>query len=157
MLARLLSVISILLSFLGLVVFSFGIFLACISYSTKTWPAVNALIIESKVVEVETKIGFNYRPVVKYKYTVDGKEYTGNSIRFIDFNYWQRANALQVVENFPTGKELESRYHKTHPKMTVLDPGTHSSDLWVPFAGIALIFVALALRYVRKRLLLKQF
>lgn len=153
MIARLLGIISILMSFLGLVVFSFGIILASISYSSKSWPAANASIIESKLVDVKTNTGFKYKPVVKYKYKVDGKEYIGDSLRFIDFNYGSHSKALKVIERYPVGKELESRYHNNYPKMTVLDPGAHLSDLLVPLAGIVLFFGALILRYVRKRLL----
>ena len=156
MIARLLGVIAILMSFLGLVVFSLGVILASISYSTKSWHTANALIMESKLVEVKTKTGFTYKPVVKYKYTADGKEYTGDSVRFIDFNYWSHSKALKVVEKFPVGKELESRYHKDHPKMTVLEPGAHASDLWIPLAGIAFFVGALVLRHARRRLLRQQ-
>lgn len=156
MLVRLLNVISILMSFLGLLVFSFGVFLGCMAYSTKSWPAAGALIIASEVVEVHTGTGFSYRPSVKYKYTVNGEEYTGTSIRFIDFNHWDHAAALRVIELFSTGKEVRARFHKNYPKMTVLDPGAHASDLLVPVAGIVLIMAAFTLRYVRKRLLRQQ-
>lgn len=156
LLAKLVSVIAALTSLVGLVLMMLGFYLAYFSFSTASWPTTEAQIIESRVVQVPVKNGTNYRPLIKYRYVVNGVEYSGDSIRFINFGYDDEKEARQVVERYPVGQKVELRFQSSNPKMSVLDAGLHQSD-WLPAsAGMALIAVAFILRFARKKWLLPQ-
>lgn len=156
LLAKLVAVVSALISLVGLVLMSFGLYLAYFSFSTALWPTTEAQIVESRVVRTSSQNATHYRPVIKYRYVVNGVEYNGDSIRFINFGYDDEKEARQVVERFPVGQKVELRFQSSNPKMSVLDAGLHQSD-WLPAsAGMALIAVAFILRFVRRKWLMPQ-
>lgn len=155
MVPKLLNLTAIVISFLGLVVLSFGLFLAYMAYGTSSWPSIKAKVIESTVARVETNTGVRYRPVVKYRFSLGGHEFTGDSLRFIDISYGNQQEASEVAAEFPVGMEVNSRFNASNPNMTVLQPGIHLSDLFLPTVGAALIVTAFVLRFVRNRYIRK--
>lgn len=156
LLAKLVAVLAALTSLIGLVLMTFGFYLAYFSFSTASWPTTEAQIVESRVVQTAVKNATHYRPVIRYRYVVNGVEYSGDSIRFINFGYDDEKEARQVAERFPVGQKVELRFQSSNPRMSVLEAGLQQSD-WLPAsAGFALIVVAFILRFARKKWLLQQ-
>lgn len=154
LLAKFVHVLSAVVSLVGLILMTFGLYLAYFSFSTASWPTTKAVIIESRVVRVPAKNGINYKALIKYRYNINGVEYTGDSVRFINYGYDDEQEAMRIVEKFPVGGKVELRFQGTNPKLTVLDPGLYLSDWLAASAGFALIVMSFILRFIRKKWLL---
>jgi len=156
LLAKFVHVLSALVSLIGLILMTFGFYLAYFSFSTASWPTTKAEIIESRVVQVPAKNGTNYKVQIKYRYNINGVEYTGDSVRFINYGYDDEQEAKQIADKFPVGSKVDLKFQGSNPKMTVLEPGLHVSDWLAASAGFALIVVAFILRFTRKKWLLQH-
>lgn len=154
--ARVVYLLTALLSLLGLIIMTVGLYRVYLSFRTAAWPTTEAQIIESRVVPVPVKNGYRYRPVIKYRYTVNGVEYTGALIRFNNFDHDNEQEAAQVVAGFPIGRKVALSFQGDNPKISVLEPGLHQSDWLTASIGFALIGVCLVLRFARQRWLLGQ-
>lgn len=126
-----------------------------IFYATKTqrWPTTNGVITESEVEHVRTKhngkISHSWRPVVKYKYEVNGEELSGNRLRLFSGNYPSPKIAQRVTEEYPEKTRVVVYYNPNKATKSVLLPGIGGSLMAIAgmfIGGVVLIAVIIYLR-----------
>lgn len=107
------------------------------SADTLTWTRVTAQIIESSVHADMKGDAASYEAVVKYRYHLDGNEYTGNRIRIIGITYPFKSNAEKLLEQYPAGREVAAYINPAKPSESVLVTGAQ------PIAAVLLFLLGL--------------
>ena len=133
--------IGVLFALAGLFFF-WGIFLSPFiqSIGSGRWPQTDCEILVSEVEIHAGDDGNSYKPIVEYKYTVDGNEYFGDSPTFEDISA-RRKWAKGIVDKYQVGENSKCYYDPDDPGTSVLD----RTLLWsfYAFALFPLIFVAI--------------
>ncbi len=110
------------------------------AWESENWPHVDGTIIESKV-GLHTSRSSNgrsstsYSVDVGYSYTVEGKEFTGDRLRFGEMNSNKRRDANSKAKKFGEGKQVKVYYDPEEPAESVLEPGVHGSSWFLPIFG----------------------
>jgi hypothetical protein len=112
------------------------------------WPTVAGSILSTDVVEhrrsVSGKHGsrksVSYEPIIKYSYSVDGKNYSGKRIAAASENMISKRAAEKRIGKFSSGTEILIHYDPKDPKQAVLD--TRAVNLAMLF-GIGAAMIAL--------------
>ena len=113
----------------GVVFVTYPILKLKLSRDVRSWPTVKGLIIELKISELFSRGGPQgpaYRPILKYKYEVDGIEMFGSRIGICDTKYEGGAGTRVLVEdeaerNYGEGKHVTVYYHPQQPRISLLD------------------------------------
>jgi hypothetical protein len=86
----------------------------------------------------------SFHPVLRYRYLVDGREYSGNRY---DYNstWWSDSHAHRIVAANPLGQRVEVRYDPRNPADAVLHAGVAGDDLFKILFVVPLNIVMLAL------------
>ena len=147
----------IVLGLLGLGLLAGGGFLISEVWSAlrgQSWPKAEAKVEASQVLqEVRTRGGPQFRIKLNYRYTVDGKAYTGE--RFNNRNNYLsgEGQARSVAQAYPQGARCEVFYNPNDPAEAVIDP----SVTWHTWGRLALGAVGLLLGVWLAYLGLKEF
>lgn len=94
---------------------------------SRRWPQVDGTIVVSDLQRSkDSEGGFMYRPEVTYRYSIDGKEYTGSRTRYGDWLQlsWSKP-AVKTVRRYAVGTAVAVRYDPRDPEDSVLEPGVH--------------------------------
>ena len=106
------------------------------------WPRAIGTIVSSKVAERrDGKGSLMYSAGISYRYSVHGKELTGDTVKFggqLELNSQTRATS--VVEKYPAGATVPVFYDPDDPRRSVLEPGKNP----VSWFGVAFGTVFLA-------------
>lgn len=133
---------------IGFILLRKAIIMRRISREATAWPTSTAMILESDVVEEPArnamgKVNNNYLVVVKYQYSVDGKQYEGDRVAFGSpaFNYMIASN---IKDQFAQGKEVPVYYDPGNPEDCVLAP---KSTIGMPsrIPGVFLICIGVVI------------
>ena len=145
------NIIIISLSLCALIAFHGFTKLAVAFYYSSEWPKARGNVIKSYV-DVTTPSGegyYNYMPKVVYVYSVDGVDYEGNRIFFLEDgrgSSW----SYKKVEKYKIEQQIEVFYNPQDPSISVLEPGGSILGILlsggIHFMGIGvLLFLASAL------------
>jgi hypothetical protein len=109
----------------GLLITAGGGYFASRSWQARSWPTVEGQITESEV-ERERAIGdtdeeVQYKAVVKYSFTVDGRPYTGERVAFGLGTSNRPSGARRIVDRYPAGRAVEIHYSPIDPSDAVLE------------------------------------
>jgi hypothetical protein len=112
------------------------------------WPTVTGTLLSTEVIEhrrsVSGKHGsrksVSYEPIVKYSYSVDGKNYSGKRIAADSESMISRRAAEKRIGRFSSAAEISVYYDPKDPKQAVLD--TRAVGLAMLF-GIGAALIAL--------------
>jgi hypothetical protein len=112
------------------------------------WPTVAGTLLSSEVVEhrrsVSGKHGsrksVSYEPIVKYSYSVEGKNYSGKRIAADTVTMISKRAAEKRIGRFSSATEILVHYDPEDPKQSVLD--TEAVGLGMLF-GIGGVLIAL--------------
>ncbi|MCA9094226.1 MAG: DUF3592 domain-containing protein, partial [Planctomycetaceae bacterium] len=120
-------------------------------------PTVNGTITSSEVEFDNDGEGTTYRPLIKYSYEVDRKQYEGNRYRYGQVGTSDHS-AHRIVASHPVGKQVEVHHSPDDPADAVLHVGLEGIDLFMmmfmlPFNLIMLGMWLGALGYLRNRLI----
>jgi Protein of unknown function (DUF3592) len=97
-------------------------------YAASHYPAAPGTITRSEVTHHRTsKGGTSYNALIEYRFTVDGREYTGDRLRF-GMASSSLAIATAAVEAHPAGSAATVYYNPADPQQAILDPGLAGSD-----------------------------
>ena len=112
------------------------------------WPTTPGVIERSEVVTSKNNDNQTmYEPEVAYSYSVDGKDYEGNTVGFgAKFSSSSRGFADDVVGKYPKGKDVSVHFRPEQPGDSVLEPGVTWMS-YVPYA-IGLLFLGIGLLFV---------
>lgn len=86
-----------------------------------------------------------YLTRVAYAYTVDGREYQGDAIRFADQGSFNAAEAQDILDRYKPGSEVTVHYDPARPSRAVLEPFLDAKSflLGVGLTVCSLAFTAL--------------
>ena len=129
------------ISAVGLSITAGGGYFVYSAWQSRSWPTVEGQITDSKV-ERERSIGdadedAQYKAVVKYSFTLNGQEYTGERVAFGIGTSNRSADARKIVNQYPSGQTVEIHYNPIDPSEAVLETDVGG------FAIIALIVGAI--------------
>ncbi len=104
----------------------------------ESWPQAQAVILESRikfVVSIDTRSsGGTWKPVIRYRYEVGGRTYTGNRVGSMNISSGMRDKIRDVIGRHPAGSKAQIHYNPSRPSEAVLEP------LWI---GLAYYFYAI--------------
>ncbi|QDV19004.1 hypothetical protein Pan153_36650 [Gimesia panareensis] len=89
------------------------------------WPQTEAEITQSEVKTGQNRAKPAWTPVVSYRYSVDGKNYTSSDIAFRSFETPIPSHAEEVVEKYPVGSKHPVFYSPEDHSKAVLEKGTN--------------------------------
>lgn len=98
-----------------------------------SWPVVSGNIISSEVRSERAGRSLTYRPVVRYRFRVDGREYSNTRVFFGNNASAREAEAQERAARYPAGRVVEVRYQPGRPEESVLEPGP-APDGWFVLA-----------------------
>jgi hypothetical protein len=93
-----------------------------------TYSTTQGLIVETDLECLSLDEGGSYRPMIKYSYSVAGKEYSGNQRRYDEEGFGPRT-ARRIVDAYPVGRQVEVHHHPRDPADSVLRAGLEGIDL----------------------------
>ena len=115
------------------------------------WTAVDATIVQSRVLQHTDKYGTSDWAGIEYRYAVGGVDYTGNVVRFgpVEFD---REGAAATVRSYATGAHVEAWVDPGDPKRSVLDRSVVSSQAaWKLGVGFSLLLTGVGMFALRER------
>jgi hypothetical protein len=141
------------LSFLiGCLWVTIGLLLAGIGWSTlrkwfgsARWPQVPARIVASEI-----KAGRHlddhlmYQPVVRYAFTAEGQEVSGNQLAFVGKLYASEARARREIEKYPVGMVVMISCNPQDPAEAVLERSGAVTGFSLLLLGLGLTAAPLA-------------
>ena len=133
--------IVILLTF-GLIFGGVGLYRYNLGKKSVTWPAVKGKMTHARAVPTTVNKQQEYQLSVKYRYTVDGKSYTGERVTVSDNYQKTRSLANEVLKKYPVGGEVSVYYNPANPGSSVLKTGMNK-NVSLPL-GIAVVCFLLA-------------
>ena len=105
--------------------------------AAQSWPTTQCQIISSTVEVRADSESTSYSPVIKYRYTVDGRTLEGDRISFTQSNTSnKRSWARSVCRKFPLGSTPICSYEPHEPGRSVLDLEFFTFDLAWLFAAV---------------------
>jgi hypothetical protein len=126
---------------MGLVWLSLGLVLAVTGLSlyfaarskaraSDSWPSAPGQVTESYVertighaVSTMQRRPVYYVPVVRYVYSVNGRELRGDRVRLGNLMFFKKIDAQAVVDRYPPGAVKMVRYDPASPEQAVLEGG----------------------------------
>ena len=97
------------------------------------WPKVQGNVFVSKTLQ-RTYKHHDYTPIVRYKYIVAGRIYTGGAISFGPAFGGTESEAADVASHYPIGSVLVT-YNPKYPEQAVLFIGTIRQSLFTNLYG----------------------
>lgn len=104
-----------------------------------SWPEVPCEILESRVESHSGDDGTTYSVEVRYRYTLDGRDYTSDRYRFLGGSSSGFEGKARVVERLPPGTRTVCYADPEDPSEAVLNRGF---DFWYLLVLFPLVFVA---------------
>lgn len=109
---------------------------------SRSWPTAPGVVVTSGVEEVKlAEHGTRYEPEVTYRYTVDGRTYTGRRWRFGATAAFNRTQAGRLVARYPVGEAIAVRYDPFRPATSVLEPGVGDKAVFAIALGLGAVCV----------------
>lgn len=130
----------------GILAIFFGVRGLLLAHASESWPSAEATVLRS---EVEVFGGGadthkrNYAEV-NYEFSVDGKVYTGDRIKFGYSKTGSRFTAEGLVKRYRKGKKVPVYYMPNDPRQSVLEPSVPWKDVGWPIVGLILLGIAWA-------------
>ena len=102
------------------------------------WPSVEGTVLESRVDAAHLEF---MKPVLRYRYVVDGRSHVGFRVAFSGYGVSRRAMA-DLIRPYAVGQAVRVYYDPARPASAVLDNRSRSD--WVYWLLFGLGFCALA-------------
>ncbi len=128
--------VCLLLFSVATIVADVAVFIGFVKTGLAQWyPSAPGEITQSEVRERGGGKNHSIREEVRYRYTVDGKERTGDRVHFHGVSAGGRSAAQKIVEAYPAGRKVQVIYNSTDPGDVALD---RSIDGLLLFAALCL-------------------
>jgi ribosomal protein L35AE/L33A len=135
----------------GLVLLGAGMWLIwrerALGAASRTWPTAPGTIKSSHVAPYDADGIEKYVAKVTYDYTVRGKTYAGDCLRFGGYA-GVRQKAQHDVDKYRVGARVEVRYAARQPQTSTLEPGiggVNAGGLAIAAGGAGLLGLSLAI------------
>lgn len=131
---------------------------ARLARESRTWPAVDGVIVRSEIAEEfdrssRTRGVVTYRPLVHYRYRVAGVEYAADRVAFGEYATNDRSAAEAVLERYPIGRRLPVHVRPTDAGTAVLEVGDHGLPWFYLALGAAFLSMGLLLAWISPKLI----
>ncbi len=113
--------------------------------AAKSWNAVSATVVSSKVKSHSDDDGTTYSPYIAYRYEVDGEEYLGDQYTFMGGSSSGRGGKTAIVRQYPKGHTFNVYVDPDDPTESVIKREASKSLL---FGLIPLIFVFIGIAVI---------
>jgi len=122
----------------GVAFAAFGILFAYQGCRTVSWPSVSGRVVSTRIDEaLGSKGSTTYRPVITYRYVVDGVEHTSDRLSGAVITHG-RSWAQGRCDAYPVGSEVTVYYNPRDPAKAVLESGMQWSSLLFVAIGAGL-------------------
>jgi hypothetical protein len=123
-----------------------GLWDVCRAVRSRSWPSVEGSIIRSEVTATKNEESELYAPLVEYRYTVDGKEFSGRCIRIgvEQISMGWIGFARRFVERYQPGQRVAVSYNLSHPASAVLEPGVHKQVFFILGGALGVLIFGLS-------------
>lgn len=142
----------------GVVVLTIGLVLTVRATRSSSWPAAPGTVTASEVVRTrgDADSPDSFHAEITYRYTVAGRDYTADRVRFGSVGSSDRTGADRLVARYPVGAAVQAHYAPGDPSVAVLEPGPHLGLLLFPclggvFGAVGAVLVAVALKARARR------
>ena len=110
--------------------------------AAREWNTVQATVLESRPDELRQSIeteALKWVPYVRYSYTIDGEEYTGERFKFLSpgRDGLRKITATNQLKGYPVGKTITIHVDPVDSTNSVIKPGLHRSGGGWLFMGMA--------------------
>lgn len=137
----------------GLVFFAVGVGMTYFGWTgvqearaSESWPVVSGTVTESFVEVVEDSEGSDgHRPVVRYRYEVEGERFESSRISFGTHNNADKRGAERTVADYPVGEPADVAYDPDDHGRAVLEPGNEGVNFLIQLTGLGFAIAGLAL------------
>lgn len=115
-------------------------------FESASYPAVTGTVTRSEVLShTGSKGGTHYTADIQYKYSVNGRPYSGNTMRFNKVNAANSGDAGAIVRAHPSGSPVQVYFNPVAPDESLLFPGIAGADFMMvlfltPFNMIMIAF-----------------
>jgi len=107
---------------------------------TRDWTEVPMKITKSEILEQQVGSSPNeYRPIVEYAFSYDGKPSTGAGIKRTEGFTKHKSKAQRIVDRYPVGSDGTCFVNPQNPRQTVLKHNTKAVLYTVWFPGLFVI------------------
>ncbi len=142
----------------GLSFFSWGIYKGYMTVvGVHSWRPVEAVILSKELQVNRHGESDTYKPLIEYRYEVDGQTYTSKRYDIIDAASSARAGKERILERYEVGETVTAYYDPDNPAEAVLTREVSLEfvvfiilGLWFSGAGAGLIFGPAVMYGVRK-------
>jgi Protein of unknown function (DUF3592) len=105
---------------------------------TEAWPAVSGVVIDCAITADREAGRQRFRPVVRYRYEVDGQRYEGNRIQWaMDQGFRKYTRARRLLDRYRAGSTINVHYDPSRPGTAVLQTGGSNAAVLRPVYVIA--------------------
>lgn len=151
----------IIVSIVGLLLISIGIGKYFAGIDTFSWHKTTGEITFTTVIQkgyVDSKATNKYAPIIRYRYTIDGKKYVGNRITLEDPSYTSKQSARNVLKNYLAGDSVDVFYDPRHNDRSVLIQGSPYAAIMLYIGlGLSLVLIGVFRKYLYKILYVVPF
>jgi len=124
----------------GIVMSVVGITMLIYAWESVHWPTTKGTIVASKVVKnLDSDNGTTYRTEVLYRYSVEGKTYTGHRISFPGPGFGASGYAQSIANRYPKAKEVSVHYKPDKPGKSILEPGADWTSYLLLGGGVVFL------------------
>ena len=107
---------------------------------TREWTELPMTVTKSEILEKDVDSGPpEYKPIVEYSFTLDGKQLTGTGIKQVEGFTRHKSKALRTVDRYPVGSQGTVWVNPENPKETVLKHNTKAVLYTMWFPGLFVI------------------
>jgi hypothetical protein len=128
---------------IGLVTLGFALVQRLEAKESEDWPSTTGRITETSVSEERVSSGgrtvghTEYRPEVRYEYTVDGVAYTGDRMALESRRYRTLGAATADLFDYQQGQDVTVYYDPSHPEQSALEVGLDGEvTIGITIAGL---------------------
>ncbi len=107
---------------------------------SNSWPSAQGTITRFDIDTFDRKGRPFYRPNVQYRFTVDGKDFSGSRLAFHGIDSPNRSDIEEIGVKYAAGTQHAVYYDGVDPTQSVIERGTH----WLVYVAL-LIPVVLAI------------
>lgn len=108
-----------------------------------SWPVTEAMIMTSEVLHTPNN-RIPYSPHIIYSYRLGTEQFVGSNIRIMDESMHKLA-AIEIVRDYPIGKQVQVHYSPENFNRAVLEPGLTGLIVLSPVISITLTVIGVFL------------
>jgi len=112
------------------------------------WPVAQGVVLSSTVIEHQDydeddhRTSISYEPVVQYRYSVGGQDFSGNKLAF-GANRFDSGRAQGMANQYPAGATVNVHYNPNNPGEAVIETKAAGGTLFL-IIGIVFLVIGLA-------------